>query len=164
MVLTYVNRNQITLPDLGGGRETHSKMVNGRLNDGTKARTRITIVQDKGIKIDGIETYFRKGTLLHDSLCPISHRLARFPFHTRNNHINIGTPPHSYILDHPLFPDNAIYSRGKRKGVEVSKPPVLQFPSPLSLFLSSKRTIQAPPLFLHSFLDCICSLLDIPFY
>ena len=42
---------------------------------------------------------------------------------------------------------------------------LLQFPPPLSLSLSAKRTIQqAPPLFLHSFLDCICSLLDIPFY
>lgn len=88
--------------------------------------------------------YFRKGTLFHDSLFS-DFASTRSLSLTRNNHINIGTPPHSCRDHPPFFLDNTIYSRGKRKGIEVSKP-LLLFPF-LSLFLFAKRTIQVPPLY-----------------
>lgn len=145
MVLTYVNRNQIT----SLGRKMHS---NGTLNDGTKVRAQKkkekkdynATRQGKKRKIDRIDISGKEHFFTIRSF-PISHRLARFPFHTRNNHINIGTPPHSCRDHPPFFLDNTIYSRGKRKGIEVSKP-LLLFPF-LSLFLFAKRTIQVPPLY-----------------
>lgn len=157
MVLTYVNRNQIT----SLGRKTRS---NGTLNDGTKVRAQKkkekkdynATRQGKKRKIDRIDISGKEHFFTIRSF-PISHRLARFPFHTRNNHINIGTPPHSCRDHPPFFLDNTIYSRGKRKGIEVSKP-LLLFPF-LSLSLSSpnelsKSLLSISPFFprLHLFL------------
>lgn len=57
MVLTYVNRNQIT----SLGRKTHS---NGTLNDGTKVRAqkkkekKITMLRDKERREKSIESIF----------------------------------------------------------------------------------------------------------
>lgn len=149
MVLTYVNRNQIA----SLGRKTRS---NGTLNDGTKVRAQKkkekkdynATRQGKKRKIDRIDISGKEHFFTIRSF-PISHRLARFPFHTRNNHINIGTPPHSCRDHPPFFLDNTIYSRGKRKGIEVSKP-LLLFPF-LSLSLSSPNELSKPLLSISPF-------------
>ena len=86
--------------------------------------------------------YFRKGTLFHDSL---------FSDFASTRSLSLSYKEQSYKYRHtssflpPFFLDNTIYSRGKRKGIEVSKP-LLLFPF-LSLFLFAKRTIQVPPLY-----------------
>lgn len=166
MVLTYVNRNQIT----SLGRKMHS---NGTLNDGTKVRAQKkkekkdynATRQGKKRKIDRIDISGKEHFFTIRSF-PISHRLARFPFHTRNNHINIGTPPHSCRDHPPFFLDNTIYSEGGKREKERNRSLKASAALPLPLSLSLRQTNYPSPssLFLHSFLDCICSLLDIPFY
>lgn len=86
--------------------------------------------------------------------------LARFPFHTEQSYKYRHTTDSS--KDHPPFFARSRHWRASRMKTERRQD---SQSLSSSLFLSGKRTIPEPRLYsFHSFLDCICSLLDIPFY